>query len=60
MYVHKQPTLYKHHKKTQKIHKLRTFIHWKVRWCRIPWTGYIVTHHGVTCYKNANIQLLQK
>jgi len=25
-----------------------------------PWTGYIVTHHGVTCYKNGNTQLLQE
>jgi len=25
-----------------------------------PWTGYIATHHGATCYKNANMQLLQE
>jgi len=25
-----------------------------------PWTGYIVTYYGVTCYNNANMQLLEE
>jgi len=25
-----------------------------------PMDGYIVTHYGVTCYKNANVQFLQE